>query len=87
MDTLQLLQHAMQLGLDQQICRAIREGIASTDDRRFRAACAALTGLLMNPHENIGVTREDFAAEAVRQGNALVDAFDALDAPAGEVAP
>jgi hypothetical protein len=45
------------------------------DRMRFEAACAAMTGILSNPHYSVRTTEDEFAAAAVTQADALIEAL------------
>ena len=49
--------------------------ITFNDEHRFQAACAAMTGLLSSPHYSVLTTEEQFAAVAVAQADALIEAL------------
>lgn len=44
------------------------------DRMRFKAACAAMTGILSNPHYLVRTTEDEFAAASVAQADALIEA-------------
>ena len=45
------------------------------DKMRFEAACAAMTGILSNPHYSVRTTEDEFAAASVAQADALIEAL------------
>lgn len=45
------------------------------DRMRFEAACAAMTGILSNPHYSVRTTEDEFAAASVAQADALIEAL------------